>query len=118
QGGKIKQPFSFRRILFAFGQEPGGLPAEEAIGEANKLGEWLAEQLGSDEPVPVKPLVVFTNEKAELDVQDSTVPIIHYKQLKQYLNKELRGSRLNKTTLTAAIAKLDEEAERRGAEAE
>jgi hypothetical protein len=118
QDGKIKQPFSFRRILFAFGQEPGGLPGEEAQGDADKLSAWLTEQIGSDEPVTVKPLVVFTNEKAELDVQDSGVPIIHYKQLKQFLNKELRGSRLNKTTLTASIAKLDEEAERRGAEAE
>lgn len=116
--GKIKQPFSFRRVLFAFGQEPGGLPGEEALGDANKLSAWLTEQIGSDEPVPVKPLVVFTNEKAELDVQDSTAPIIHYKQLKQYLRNELRGARLDKATLSAAIEKLDAEAERRGAEAE
>lgn len=118
KNGKIKQPFSIKRLIFAFGQEPAGLPGEEAIGEANKLGAWLAEQIGQEEPVTVKPLVVFTNEKVELDVQDSAVPIIHYKQLKQHLRNELRGAKLDKTTLAAAIAKLDEEAERRGADVE
>lgn len=113
--GKVKQPFSIRRLIFAFGQEPAGLPGEEAQGDANKLGAWLAEQIGSDEPVGVKPIVVFTNEKVQLDVQDSDVPIIHYKQLKQYLNKEIRGNRLDKTTLTKSIESLDAEAVRRGA---
>jgi len=116
--GKVKQPFSIRRLIFAFGQEPAGLPGEEAQGDANKLGAWLSEQIGNDEPVAVQPLVVFTNENVQLDVQDSDVPIIHYKQLKQHLNKEIRGKRLDKTTLTKSVESLDAEAERRGAEVE
>ncbi len=116
--GKIKQPFNIRRLIFAFGQEPAGLPGEEAQGDANKLGAWLSEQIGNETPVSVQPLVVFTNDKAELDVQGSDVPIIHYKQLKQFLNKEIRGNRLDRATLTKAIESLDAEAVRRGAEVE
>ncbi len=118
QNGKIKQPFSIKRLIFAFGQEPAGLPGEEAQGDANKLGAWLAEQIGNEEPVDVKPIVVFTNENVQLDVQDSDVPIIHYKQLKQFLRNELRGTRLDKTTLSKSIESLDTEAVRRGAEEE
>ena len=38
--------------------------------------------------------------------------------MKQHLNKEIRGNRMDKTTLTRSIESLDAEALRRGAQEE
>lgn len=114
QNDKVKQPFSWRRLIFAFGQEAPGLPAQEATEMAQKLEGWLNK--GNDaKPVEVHPLVVFTNEKADLDIQSASAPILHVKQLKQYLRNQLREASLPKSALKMAIEKLDQEAERRGA---
>ncbi|RME44881.1 MAG: hypothetical protein D6791_12120, partial [Chloroflexi bacterium] len=114
---RVRQPFRWRRF-FAFGQEPGGQPALEAQQMAEKLRRWLAEKLGPDAQFEVKPLVVFTNDKARLQVQSASAPVVHHKNLKQHLRKELRNQRINKDVLTAIIEQLDSEAERRGAVSE
>ncbi|NOZ73426.1 MAG: hypothetical protein GXP38_16245 [Chloroflexi bacterium] len=115
QNDRIKQPFSWRRMLFAFGQESPGLPVQEAVETAQKLEAWLNEGSETKLPVEVRPLVVFTNDKAELDIQSASAPVLHYKQLKQYLRNQLRGTSISKDVLKAVIEKLDQEAERRGA---
>ncbi|MCP4165945.1 MAG: hypothetical protein GY759_08650 [Chloroflexi bacterium] len=119
EGGRIKQPFNIRRLLFAFGQEPAGLPVDEAQKDAGKLSAWLDQTLETTDPVAVNPVVVFTNDNAKLDIQDSSAPIVHHKQLKQYLRGQLRGgSSMSRATMSGAIDALDTEAERRGAEIE
>lgn len=115
--GKVKQSFSLRRF-FAFGQEAPGLPVAEAQDAADKVSEWLTQAVGGEEPVPVKPIVVFTNDKAELEVESAAAPVIHHKQLKNHLRNELRNNRISRSVLQKAVAQLDEEAARRGAEVE
>lgn len=118
EDGKIKQPFSIKRFIFAFGQEPTGMPGADAQSEAHKLAGWLNGQLETGDEVEVKPVVVFINDDVQLDVRSSDVPIIHYKQLKQFLRGELRSNRASKQTMGAIIETLDAEAERRGVEPE
>jgi len=114
--GKIHTPFSFKKLLTFFGGEEGGRPLEEAQSEAEKLEDWLNEKLGEDAAVVVKPLVVFTNDKADLTIEDANVPILHYKQLKSFLRSQVKNKSINKTTLQQIVRVMDEYAEETGAQ--
>ena len=116
--GSVKTPFSLRKILFFFGDESPGRPLDEAKSQAEKLTEWLTEELGKETPISVRPLVIFTNEKAKVTAKDADVPVIHAKQLKQFLKNKRQEKQITKSALLAVIQKLDEEAERRGVEAD
>jgi len=113
--GKVVTPFSLRKLFFFFGDEGSGRPIDEAKADAEKLSNWLSEQLGGEAVIPVKPLVVFTNDKADLTVTDSGVDVIQYKQLKSFLRSQLKIKTINKTTLQSVIDVMDANAERVGA---
>ena len=114
--GKIHTPFSFKKILSFFGDEGSGRPLDEAKADAEKLSEWLSEQIGGGAEVPVKPLVVFTNEKADLTVENADVPVLQYKQLKSFLRGQLKSKPINKSTLQQVIDAMDTYADDSGAE--
>ncbi len=116
QDGKIHTPFSFKKLLTFFGDESGGRPLDEAKADAEKLANWLKEQLGEDASVTVKPLVIFTSDKADLTVQDADVPVLQYKQLKSFLRSQLKSKPINKKALQQVIEVLDAYAEQSGAE--
>lgn len=114
---RIRRPFRWRR-LFLFGQDSPGQPTLESQILAEKVSKWLSQQLGSSEPIPVQPLVVFTSDNAQLDVRSASTPVLHYKQLKEYLRGQTRHVSLSKEQLKAAIERLDREAEARGVKPE
>ncbi|NOX62873.1 MAG: hypothetical protein GXP42_13155 [Chloroflexi bacterium] len=115
EGDKASQPFSITRVLFSFSQESVGRPMQEAQSLAQSLQEWLTKQLGEDNALAVKPLVVFVDERVKLDVKDPLTPVLLPKQLKQYLRNQLRSERIPKNALAEAVKALNAEAERRGA---
>lgn len=110
---RVRRPFSWRRLL-AFGQDGSSAPGSEAQESARKASAWLTTQLGSSEAVPTNPLVVFTNDNVQLDIQSASVPIVHHKQLKDHLRGQVRGANLSKETLKAVVDRMDEEAKARG----
>jgi len=113
--GKVNTPFSLRKIFFFFGGDGAGRPLDEAKADAEKLANWLNEQIGGETPISVKPLVVFTSDKADLTVVNSGVDVIQYKQLKSFLRGQLKSKITNKTTLQKVIAVMDANAEHSGA---
>lgn len=114
---RIQRPFNWRRVL-SFGQDNPGQPGREAQDAAAAISKWLTSQVGGSEPIPVNPLVVFTDDNAKLDVQSASAPMIHYKQLKDYLRGQVRNSTLGREALKAIIDSLDAEAKRRGVQPE
>jgi len=44
-----------------------------------------ADRWQPEEAVEVQPLIVFTNDKAELSISESSIPVLPYKKLKPYL---------------------------------
>ena len=113
--GKIHTPFSLKKLLTFFGDESGGRPLDEAKSDAEKLANWLTEQLGEDANVTVNPLVVFTSDNADLNVEEADVPVLQYKQLKSFLRGKLKGKPINKKTLQQVIEAMDAYAEETGA---
>jgi hypothetical protein len=114
--GKIHTPFSFKKLLSFFGDESGGRPLDDAKADAGKLADWLNEQLGDGADISVKPLVVFTSDKADLTIEDADVPVLQYKQLKSFLRSQLKSKPIPKKTLQQVIDVLDAYAEETGAE--
>jgi len=112
--GKVKTPFSLRKILFFFGDESAGRPLDEAQYDAEKLEKWLREQLGEAFNVHVQPLVVFTNDKVQLKVSDPDAPVIPYKQLKSYLRTQLKRKPITKPALQRVVEVMDAYAESQG----
>lgn len=84
QAGRCHQNFSVARFLGFSGQEPVGDPTRAAQAEVQEMTAFLAHHV-SDEPVEIQPLIVFTNDKAELSISESSIPVLPYKKLKSYL---------------------------------
>lgn len=82
--GRGHQPMTLGRLITFFGQESVGDLAREAQAEANALTRYIAKQL-PEAQVSVTPVVVFAHPDAQLDVQSSSVPVVHAKQLKDWL---------------------------------
>lgn len=110
---RVRRPFNWRRFL-AFGQDGSNTPGLEAQQAAKKASAWLSAQLGAAESVPVNPLVVFTNDNAQVEVMSASIPVVHHKQLKDFLRGQVRNTNLGKDTLKAVVDRLDEEAAKRG----
>ncbi len=97
QGGKItargdrwKQTLGLRRIISWMAQESIGNPSRTAQDEAAGLERYLDKKL-PDVSVPLTPVIVFSNPNVELDVEDSSVPAIHVKKLKDWLRGPGKG---------------------------
>jgi hypothetical protein len=84
--GKWRHKQGWARLLRWVGQEGLGKPDVEAAVEAQKMHDWLQKQV-ADLQVPVRGVVVFTNPKAELKLESSSVPAIMSKQLKGWLRR-------------------------------
>lgn len=92
-GDKWSQPFSLGRMFLAFSNEGVGNPTVDAQNDARKLQEYLATHLPELQAV-VQPLVLFTNSKAELTLNNPAVPVITPQGLKALLRQRKKDSRL------------------------
>jgi hypothetical protein len=85
KGGGILQGY-----LRFFAQEGLGRPDLELEGEIDSLRRFFKKKFPDQEPPAIQGAVVFTNEKAELNVDDAPVPIIPVKKLKELIRKKAK----------------------------
>ena len=99
-GGRWRQKFSLLRF-FGFLGEGVGNPARDAEKNVRKLQKFLTKQKLELE-VPVQTLIVFTNAKADLHVEDPPLPVLTPKGLKDFLRKAskdaLSGAQIRQIT--------------------
>jgi hypothetical protein len=67
------------------GQEGVGKPDVEAQHEVERLRRYLEEQMGDADQVPVRGVVVFVNEAVRLEADESPVPALYRKKVKDWL---------------------------------
>jgi len=89
--GRWRQKFNLFRAFGLLGEGVGN-PVRDAAGEVRKMQKFLAKQQLELDEVPVQPLIVFTNEKAELHVQDPPLPVLDPKGLKDFLRKAAKDT--------------------------
>jgi hypothetical protein len=105
RGKRWKQSLGWKWLFAWMGQENIGNPAKTAQIEVDAVARFLQKQLpGVD--VPLTPVVVFTDPKAELDVAETPVSVVHVKQLKDWL-RSADASKAGKLSSSARKAVLD-----------
>jgi hypothetical protein len=82
-GTEFKQPFSWLRILRFFSPDSIGSPATELLKSVEKVRQSLQAEMSQ---LPeIYPLIVFSNKEAKLVIKDPTVPVVHDRELRNYL---------------------------------
>jgi hypothetical protein len=84
RGDRWRQSLGWRWLFAWLGQEGLGNPTKAAEFEAESLRRYLAKKL-PDVDVPLTPVIVFSHPTVELDVADTSVPVVHVKKLKDWL---------------------------------
>ncbi|MCC6260404.1 MAG: hypothetical protein IT311_06030 [Anaerolineales bacterium] len=78
----------FQNYMRIFGQEGIGRPDIEANSEINSVKKFLEKNLNGSEIPEIQALLVFTHESAELIPNDSSVPALKLKQVKEFLRQK------------------------------
>ena len=110
ENGRWRHKQGWGRLLRWVGQEGLGKPEEELERETQTLRDWLQQQ-APDLEVPVRGLVLFTNPKAVIDLDNPPVPVLSPKQLKSWLRKAGKLPPLPKETLDRLATLMDEAAQ-------
>ena len=109
RGEKWHRPFSLSRVVNLLSEERLGDPSKRARREAADLSKFVADGLpGVD--VPIQPLIVFINPKAELDVAEPAMPAMPIGALKRYLRSAAKDVGISKEIYRALVELFDEQA--------
>jgi len=109
RGEKWHRPFSLSRVVNLLSEEQLGDPNKRARREAADLLKFVANGLPSVD-VPIQPLIVFVNSKAELDVAKPAIPAMPIGALKRYLRSADKDVGISKETHRALVELFDEQA--------
>jgi hypothetical protein len=91
-----------------FGQEGIGRPDLEAEGEINAVKKLLGRSMDENEIPPVQAALVFTNEEAQIEVEDAPLPTLKLKGLKEFMRQRAKEKPLGQMQLKAVKAALPE----------
>ncbi|MCL4396556.1 MAG: NERD domain-containing protein [Chloroflexi bacterium] len=94
RGDKWRRPFRLSQLIGGLGQESLGNPPAELRDEISKVKKWMAEKIEDSALVPVDGYVVFVDERAQLELDEPTVPVARASDLKDVLRKAKRGAPL------------------------
>ncbi len=86
-GERWHRPRNLMRLLRWMGETPLGRPLQEAQQKAKAIRELLEREL-PDLDVPVRGIVVFTNERADLELEEDVPEVMTYKQVKGWLRRD------------------------------
>jgi len=73
--------------LKIFGQGSLGRPDLDARYAIDDMTKFLKKNFSEIELAEVNPVLVFTNKKAELDVEQSPIPAVQLEKIKDYIRK-------------------------------
>lgn len=100
---------SFLRRFFS--QESLGNPTKEAEREVRALAAYISREAPTVEEVPIGAIIVFTSKNvADLDLERSDIPAMHYTKLRGYLKQQGQGDPLPQTTYQELRAAFDKKA--------
>jgi hypothetical protein len=108
-GDKWQRRLNLWGSFMAMFESKLGNPSRQARNEAAKVQGWLHTHL-PDAEVPIRPVIVFVNPKAQLRLEEPSVPAFALADLKGYLRTALKEKSLPQTTLQALTDLCDEQA--------
>ncbi len=93
-GGGFMQ--AYMRI---FGQENLGRPEVDAESESQTLRKFFAKNMSEAEIPEIKPILIFTNDKVEIDAGDSPIAAMKLKQAKEFMRQNAKNRTLSATQI-------------------
>jgi hypothetical protein len=90
-----------QRYLRLFAQEGLGRPEIDAPAEAQAVQRYLKKNLPDIAIPEVHPVLVFVNDKAELEVENAPIPAVPLKKLKDTIRKAAKEQPLNPDIMKA-----------------
>jgi hypothetical protein len=102
-GGGFLQ--SYMRL---FGQENLGRPDIEIESEIHSLKKYLLKQMDESEIPDIKGLMVFASDQVEIDGEDSPIPALKIKQLKDFMRQKAKEKPITQMQLAGVKAALPE----------
>ena len=91
-----------------FGQEGIGRPDLEMDGEINAIRKLLAKQMSEFEIPEIKGIIIFTSDDVTIDAEDTPVPAMKLKEIKEFFRKKAKEKPIGQTQLAAVKAALPE----------
>jgi hypothetical protein len=92
-----------------FGQENIGRPDLEIESETDKLQRHFAKQMEETEIPEIKPLIIFTSDDVEINVEDTPIPAMKVKQIKEFFRQKAKEKPIGQLQLAAVKAALPQE---------
>jgi Flp pilus assembly secretin CpaC len=82
-----------------FGQESLGRPEIEIDNEIKSLKKHLSKHMPESEIPEINALMVFTDDNVEIDAEDSPIPAMKLKQVKEYIRQRAKEKKVSGETL-------------------
>jgi hypothetical protein len=92
-----------------FGQENLGRPDIEVDNEVNGLKKFFAKQMEESQIPEIKPLMIFTNDDVEINAEETPIPAMKLKQVKDFIRQKAKERPVSQVQLAAVKAALPEE---------
>jgi hypothetical protein len=99
QNGKWKYPWRISRLIGGLGAEPLGNPIDEMNAEISAMRKFLTDKVENAALIPIDGYVVFTDPRAQLSIDDASLPVVKTDDLKETLRKSKRGTPLSSQVL-------------------
>ena len=103
KGGGFAQ--SYMRI---FGQGNISRPDLDAGVQKDKLIKTLKKEMAEEEIPSINAAIIFTSNSANVLADDAPVPTMHLKQLKSFIRKEAKDTKITKAEIDAVNSALQE----------
>jgi hypothetical protein len=91
-----------------FGQESIGRPDIEMDSEIRSVKKYLAKEMEEAEIPDINGMLVFTGDDVEIDSEDTPIPALKVKQIKDFFRQKAKEKVLSQTQLAAIKAALPE----------
>ncbi len=115
QKDKWQTPFRLSRLFGGMGQEPLGNPVLDLSSDIDKIKKLIADRVDNAGIVPVDGYIVFTDPRAQLNIEDCSAPVVRVDDIKDTLRKGKRGPVLAPQLVENLERVLSEEADAKAA---
>jgi hypothetical protein len=91
-----------------FGQESLGRPDLEIAAQSDALAKHFNRNWQADFNLKLNEALVFTNEKVVLELENSPIPALHARKLKDFIRQQAKQGRMPPAQIPQVIAALTE----------
>lgn len=107
--GRWRHKAGARKLLQFLGEPGLGRPDEDLVHNIAQVKQWITQLMPEDE-IPVAGVIVFTNPKVMLVIEDAKPPVVAVQELAQYLKTGLKGAPVLSTAKQKELRRALDEA--------